>query len=141
MGAAITCGLARVPRKVRDASKALAVREERLSEAEARAAKHSEREAALEAQEAAMRERMQQLEAAQAAAAQRQQQLDELYNRVKADSAQLRDQAEGFEERRVGVITDLQVLIRRFCMGWLEVLTFFHKIAAAEWLTACVEIG
>jgi len=87
----------------------IAAREERLSEAEGLAAKHQDREAAVAAAEAQLQAQQQQVDAAQAAANQRQQQLDELCERVKADSAQLRDQAQGFEQRRIEVITDLQV--------------------------------
>lgn len=95
--------------QVREAGAALAAREARVAEAEALAAKNQEREEALQAAEAAAAQRARDVEEAHAAANQRQQQLDELYDRVKADSSTLRDQAQGFEERRGLVVADLQV--------------------------------
>jgi hypothetical protein len=95
--------------QVRHATASLAEREARVKEGEEFARQQVEREAALAAQEAAVQEARQQAEAARAAIAQRQQQLDELYTRVKGDSEQLRDQAEGFEARRAGIMADLQV--------------------------------
>lgn len=94
---------------MRDASRALAAREERAAAAEASAAQHALREAALAATEAQIASLHSAAEAAKTAAEQRQAQLDELYERVKADAQQLRDQAEGFERRRAHVITDVQV--------------------------------